>query len=171
MIPTRIFVGLIVQFKVMDIVLIILAVLCILVGIAGSVLPVLPGPPVAYLGLWLAQWTRFCDFSTSSMVWMGIVMVVVSVLDNVLPPYITQKTGGSRYATIGTIVGMLVGMFFSMVGLIMGMLIGAFVGELLFARKGAGNALKATFGAFVGFVLGTGIKIFYCLFLLIKIFI
>jgi len=153
----------------MDIVLIILAFVCIVIGVAGSVLPVLPGPPVAYLGLWLAQWSSYCDFSTSFLIWTGIAMFIVSVLDNILPAYITQKTGGSKYATIGTIVGMLVGIFLTPVGMFLGMLLGAFIGELLFAKQDAGTALKAAFGAFVGFLLGTGIKIFYCFFLMYNI--
>lgn len=153
----------------MDIILIILAFVCILIGVAGSVLPVLPGPPVAYLGLWLAQWSRYCDFSTSFLIWTGVAMLIVSVLDNVLPAYITQKTGGSRYATIGTIAGMLIGLFLSPVGMFLGMLAGAFLGELLFARQNAGTAVKAAFGAFTGFLLGTGMKIFYCFFLIYAI--
>gem|GEM_PF-5390820 len=38
----------------MDILLVILGVICLLVGLAECFLPVLPGPPVAYLALWLA---------------------------------------------------------------------------------------------------------------------
>ena len=35
----------------LDIILIILGVLCLITGLMGCVLPFLPGPPVAYLGL------------------------------------------------------------------------------------------------------------------------
>lgn len=153
----------------MDILLIVFAFLCVLIGIAGSILPAIPGPPIAYLGLWLAQWSSYCHFSTSFLVWTGVCMIVVSVVDNVLPPYITQKTGGSRYATIGSIIGMIAGLFFTAVGMLLGMLLGAFIGELLFARNGAEKAIKAALGAFLGFLLSTGIKLLYCFYLLYAI--
>ena len=41
----------------MDIFLIILGVLCLLAGLAGCFLPVLPGPPVSYVGLLLLHFT------------------------------------------------------------------------------------------------------------------
>ncbi len=150
----------------MDIILIILAFLCVIIGVAGSILPALPGPPVAYLGLWLAQWSSYNEYSTPFLIWTGVAMVIVSVIDNILPPYITQKTGGSKYATIGSVVGMVVGIFFTAIGMLLGMLIGAFVGELLFAKNGATNAFKAALGAFAGFLAGTGIKLLYCFFIL-----
>ena len=40
------------KLKYMDILLVILGVICLLVGLAGCFLPILPGPPVAYLALW-----------------------------------------------------------------------------------------------------------------------
>ena len=39
------------KLKYMDILLVILGVICLLVGLAGCFLPILPGPPVAYLAL------------------------------------------------------------------------------------------------------------------------
>lgn len=47
----------------MDTLLSILAVVCGLTGVAGCFLPVLPGPPVAYLGLLLVHWTDYAQFS------------------------------------------------------------------------------------------------------------
>jgi hypothetical protein len=47
----------------MDIVLLILAFLCLIIGIIGCIVPGLPGTPIAYAGLWIAQATDHIDFS------------------------------------------------------------------------------------------------------------
>lgn len=51
----------------MDIFLIILGVLCLLAGLAGCFLPVLPGPPVSYVGLLLLHFTDKIHFSTTHL--------------------------------------------------------------------------------------------------------
>ena len=51
------------------------------------------------------------------------------------------------------------GMIVPPVGMIMGSLIGAFLAELLFAGKDAGTSLKSAFGAFLGFMAGSGVKL------------
>lgn len=150
----------------MDIFLMVMAFVCVLIGVAGSVLPVLPGTPLAYLALWLAQWSSYQEYSLTFLIIMGVVMILISVADNILPPYITSRTGGSKYATIGSVVGMVVGLFFTAIGMLLGMLLGAFIGEYYFAKQGAGSAFKAALGAFVGFLLSSGLKLLYCFYIL-----
>lgn len=65
----------------MDILLYILATLCLLLGFAGCFLPVLPGPPVTYVGLLLLQTTERYQFTVGQLVVWGILVVVVQVLD------------------------------------------------------------------------------------------
>ena len=47
----------------MDIFLLIVAGICMIVGIIGCIVPGLPGVPVSYAGLWIAQATERVDFS------------------------------------------------------------------------------------------------------------
>lgn len=46
----------------MDILLYFLSAICLLLGLIGCFLPVLPGPPIAYLGLWALQATERVAF-------------------------------------------------------------------------------------------------------------
>ena len=77
----------------MEIALLILAFLCMLVGIVGCIIPGLPGTPIAYAGLWIAQATDRVDFSWQFMLIWGIVVVVVSVLDYIVPAWGTKQGG------------------------------------------------------------------------------
>ena len=143
----------------------ILAIVLGIVGIIGSIAPGLPGPPVSWLGmLALYIWGNGTNaagepLSTSFLlVWLGIV-VVVSILDYFVPAYFTKLTGGSKWGSWGAVAGLFIGLIFPPVGMILGSLIGAFAGELLFAGKDAATSLKSAFGAFLGFLFGTGIKL------------
>ena len=49
----------------LDIILIILGVLCLITGLMGCILPFLPGPPVAYLGLVLLHFTDKVQYTTT----------------------------------------------------------------------------------------------------------
>ncbi len=121
----------------MDILLTILAIILCIIGLAGSVIPVLPGPPVSWVGLLLFSFTDYYEQSGWFLwVWLAVV-VLVTLADNFLPVVMTKKFGGSRAATIGTIIGMLVGMFLGPLGMILGPFAGAFVGELIGNRRQA----------------------------------
>ena len=99
--------------------------------------------------------------TTLLLVWLAIV-IVVSVLDYLVPAYFTKMTGGSKYGSTGAIVGLFIGLVVPPVGMILGSLLGAFAAELLFAGKDTSASLKSAFGAFVGFLFGTGLKLITC---------
>ena len=145
----------------MDIVLIILAALFILLGIIGSIVPALPGPPLAYIGMLLMQFSSKVSFSIWFLVGWGIVVLIVLLLDNFLPLWTTKKFGGSKWGVTGSVVGLLVGFFFTPIGIILGTLLGAIIGELLYSRK-FHLAFKAGLGAFIGFMLTIGLKLILC---------
>lgn len=85
----------------MDTLLSILAVVCGLTGVAGCFLPVLPGPPVAYLGLLLVHWTDYAQFSGEYLALWAVLTGAVTLADYLLPAWITGRLGGSRQATRG----------------------------------------------------------------------
>lgn len=149
----------------MDIFLIILAFVSLFIAIIGSVLPALPGLPLAYLSLWLGRWSGYTPFGNTFMLILAAVTLVVFLADYFLPPLILKRTGGSKAATWGSIIGMILGMLFTPVGMLLGMLLGAFLGELWNANRSGSEALKAAFGAFLGFLLGTGLKLLLCFYI------
>lgn len=145
----------------MEIFLLILAFLCMLIGIIGCIIPGLPGTPIAYLGLWIAQATARVDFSWQSLLIWGVVTVVVSVLDYAVPAWGTKQFGGTKWGVWGSTIGVFVGLAFGAIGVILGPLVGAIIGELLSGKELA-NALKAGWGSFVGLLFGTVLKLICC---------
>ncbi len=130
-----------------------------LVGLVGSVVPVLPGPPIGWVGLLLLSFTGYYDRPVWFLwLWLGIV-VVVTLADNLLPVVFTRRFGGSRAATIGTVLGMVVGLFLGPWGMIVGPFVGAFLGELVGNRSEGHVALRVATGAFAAFIGGVGIKL------------
>ena len=138
-----------------------------LVGLSGCILPMLPGPPLAWLGMLLLHFTDRVDFSVTELVVSALVVIATLVLDYFTPMIGAKKFGGGKYGNRGCVIGTIVGMFFLPLGLILGPFLGAVIGELI-AGKPFRAALKAGFGSFVGFLFGTLIKLAVCLYFIIR---
>ena len=130
-----------------------------LVGLAGCILPILPGPPISFVGLLLLQFSRFADYSLNFMLLMGFIALLVSIVDYVVPVWGTKKMGGSKAGIWGAAIGMFIGIFFfPPIGLIVGPLVGAILAESI---KGEDfqKSFRAGMGSLLGFILGIGIKL------------
>lgn len=143
----------------MELLWIALGVVCIIIGLIGAFLPVIPGLPFSYAGLWVLQLSGAAQFSTFFLVAWGIVVVLVLLLENFIPAYTTKKYGGSVYGVTGSTIGMILGMlFFPPIGFFLGTLVGAFIGEFIY-KQDITIALKSAWGSFIGFLTGTAIKV------------
>ncbi|MRX63461.1 DUF456 domain-containing protein [Maribacter luteus] len=144
----------------MDIALLIFGFIFMLIGILGSFLPVLPGPPISWIGLLLLYLTKAIP---DDWVFLGITLVialVVFALDYIIPAVGTKKFGGTKAGMLGTTIGLLVALIFPVLGpfgIIIWPFIGALVGELL-NKADKKTATKAAFGSFIGFLTGTFLK-------------
>ncbi len=145
----------------MEITLLILAGICMVVGIIGCIVPGLPGTPIAYAGLWIAQATDRVDLSWQMLLIWGVVTIVVTVLDYVVPAWGTKRYGGTRWGVWGSTIGVFAGLFFGPTGVIVCPLLGAILGELL-GGKEMQQALKAGWGSFIGLMCGTLLKLICC---------
>lgn len=149
-----------------EVVITIIACACALFGLVGSFIPGLPGPPVSWTGLlllyiWGGRYFGHSRAFLPMMILMGVVMVIVSVLDYVIPAKFTQKTGGSKASSWGAIIGLFIGLFFTPIGMLLGTFLGAVTAEMVCNNKPFGEALKAGLGAFLGFITSTAMKVFY----------
>lgn len=135
-----------------------------ILGIAGCLLPILPGPPLSYLGLLAIHFTTKIDFSSKFLISWGFITIFVSVMDYVIPIWGTKLFGGSKYGIWGSMLGLLAGLFFPPVGIILGPFIGAVAGEMIAGNKD--NALKAGLGSFIGFFAGIFVKLLTSLIML-----
>lgn len=146
----------------MDIFWIVLGGIFIGVGILGCFVPILPGPPLAFIGLWIQQIKSQEPFSTKFLwFWAGITLLVTA-MDYWVPVYSTKKFGGSKYGIWGCTIGLFLGLWMGPFGIIMGPFLGAFIGEIL-ANQNSGNAFQAAIGSFIGFLFSTLLKLIACL--------
>jgi len=143
-------------------VLIVLAFILCVLGIIGSIVPGLPGPPLSWVGLlciYLSHRMGGEDMTmTFLLIWLGIT-IVVTILDYIVPAKVTKLAGGSKAGSMGAMIGMVIGIFFTPLGMIPCSLIGAFLAEMFQENKSGADALKSALGCFLGFLIGTGMKL------------
>jgi uncharacterized protein YqgC (DUF456 family) len=140
----------------MDTFLLILGFCCMLIGILGSILPVLPGPGISWLGLVLLYFTNTVPVNY----WiLGITLVltfVISYLDYIIPAKGTKHFGGSKYGIWGTNIGLVLGIIMPIpFGFLIGPFLGAFIGELIYDSKNKKRAFRAATGSIIGFLAST----------------
>ena len=143
----------------LNIILVVAASILLIVGFAGTFVPVLPGPPLAWAGLLAAYFSDYCDISLVVLIITGVIAVLITILDNILSVVMTRKFGGSKMATTCATIGLIIGFFVGPLGLILGPFFGALIGEWINKGGKSEGVLKAAFGAFMGFLTGIGIKI------------
>ena len=144
----------------MDIALLIIGFLFMLVGLLGSFLPVLPGPPISWIGLLLLYLTKAVPDNWWLLGITLAVALIVFALDYIIPAMGTKKFGGTKAGMLGTTIGLLIAIFFPIlgpIGIIVWPFVGALVGELL-NKADKKTATKAAFGSFLGFLTGTFLK-------------
>ena len=153
----------------MEWIILLIAAIVIIVGIGGCVLPVIPGPPIAFVGLLITHFTdQEYRFTIATLIIYGVLAAAITVLDFLVPAWGTKKFGGTKYGSWGSTIGLLLVVFFipiPFVGPILGIIIAPFLGAVIGEKIGGmetNKALKAGFGSFIGFLTGTLLKLVYC---------
>ena len=141
-------------------------ILLLLLGVLGSVLPVLPGPLLTFLGLLVLHFFTDYTLTQSQLLLYTFITIIVIFLDYLCQYFGVKKMGGKKNAIYGAGIGLLLGFFIPPLGFVLGPFFGAFFGALI-DNKNKVNALKIAFGSFVGFVFGTLIKLFYSIYVIL----
>lgn len=140
----------------MELFLYVLAALLIVGGVAGAILPVLPGVPMIFGGIWLAA--AVDDYQHLGVGWLlaiGAVAVLGIAVDFVSASLGAKKIGASPRALWGAGVGTTIGMFFGLPGLLIGPFAGAVIGELWSGKsilRSAHVGVSTWFGMLLGVI-------------------
>ncbi|MAJ37856.1 MAG: hypothetical protein CMC19_08050 [Flavobacteriaceae bacterium] len=144
----------------MDILLLLLGFIFMIVGILGSFLPIIPGPPLSWLGLLLLYLTEGIENDWWFLGITFVIAIAILVLDYAIPAIGTKKFGGSKGGVIGSVTGLIVAVAFPVIGIfgiVIWPFIGALTGEIIAGTK-KDKAFKAAIGSFIGFLTGTFLK-------------
>jgi hypothetical protein len=154
----------------MDIAIIVVGILLLIIGFVGSVLPVLPGPPLSYsaLLLLLLHPAARAVMETNNFIWLivlGILTLFITAIDYYMPICGTKRFGGTKAGSRGSTIGLIVAVLLTLLTsglaailIIVGPFIGAYLGE---KQVGQSNqvAMKSAVGSFLGFIAGTFMKV------------
>jgi hypothetical protein len=143
----------------MDTALYVLAAVLIATGLAGAVVPLLPGIPLIFAGIWLiAALDHYRHLGSGWLLGIGSVGAIGLLMDLLAGAFGAKRVGAGPRAVWGALLGTVIGMFFGLPGLLLGPFLGAVLGELA-----AGNSVlrSAHVGAsaWVGLIFGTIIKL------------
>ena len=149
-----------------ELILFIIAALLNLIGILGTIVPALPGPPLSFVGMVLCCIAAPHPIMIVLTVLMFLFVVLVTVLDFVIPGWLTNKVGGCKKATWGATLGLIVGLFYAPIGLIAGPFLGALLGEYLDCHK-IEQSFKVAVYTFLSLLIGTLFKLATCIVILV----
>jgi uncharacterized protein YqgC (DUF456 family) len=150
----------------MNTALIIIAVTLGILGLVGTIVPVLPGTIISFLGLVAASFTEGSNIEVVVLTVWGVVSLAVIALDYLLPGYFSKRFGGTQWGSWGATIGTIVGIFIGPAGLILGPFAGAVIGELLGEKLTMREAIRVGFGSMLSFVVGSLFKFIVGVFML-----
>jgi len=144
-------------------------------GLAGLLLPIVPGAPLLFLGLFCGAWAESFHYiglwTLLALAAMAALTYVVEFAASILG---VKKYGGSNRAMVGAVLGGLIGLTLGIPGILLGPFVGAVIGELSLQRS-LDQASRAGFGTVIGLAVGVAGKLalgisMVGLFLLVRLF-
>ena len=139
---------------------IVIASILMLLGLAGSILPVLPGPPLSFIGLFLLALLRHFSppLTPTFITLLALVTILVIAMDYIIPLLGAKRYGASKWGVWGSVLGMAIGIFWSPFAMLVGAFVGAVVVEWLVHKKKR-EALRAGWGVVMGTLFATILRL------------
>ena len=146
----------------MTVLIIVFSIILLILGVIGSILPIVPGPPLSFIGLLLLHLFTPFVIQEDYLFLFGISAALITFLDYWLQVYSVKLFGGGKASTIGVIIGIVVGVFiFPPVGVLVGPFLGAYIGAIVESDFDLVKSFKIAFGSLIGFLGGTVLKFVY----------
>ncbi len=115
---------------IMDTALYVIAAVLIAVGLVGAIVPLLPGIPLIFGGVWLiAGLDHYRHLGLWWLIGIALIGAVGLAMDLLAGALGAQRVGASRQAVWGAMIGTVIGLFFGLPGLLLAPFIGALAGE------------------------------------------
>lgn len=142
-----------------SLILLIFAAILTAGGLAGLLLPVIPGAPLLFLGLFFGAWAEdFRHIGIGTLLILAGMAALTYLVEFAASILGVRKYGGSRRAMVGAALGGIVGLFLGVPGILLGPFVGAVIGELSLQRS-LDQASRAGFGTVVGLAVGVAGKL------------
>jgi uncharacterized protein YqgC (DUF456 family) len=140
------------------------------VGVLGALLPLIPGPPIVWLGALYYGWrTDWIDVGWPSLTLLAVLAIIGGTADVWMGYLGASKGGASGWATIASMVGGIIGfLVFTLPGALIGS-IGAIVVVEYMRHRDWHKVLRASGGYLIGSLLATVVEIVICI-LMIGVF-
>lgn len=137
----------------------IIAALFTFTGLAGLVLPLVPGVPLLFFGLFCGAWAEgFAYVGFWTLLALAVMAGLTYLVEFVASALGAKAFGGSRRAMLGAFIGGLLGLALGVPGILVGPFVGAVIGELTLQRT-LEQASRSGFGTVVGMALGVAGKL------------
>ncbi|MGN6314423.1 MAG: DUF456 domain-containing protein [Rhodanobacteraceae bacterium] len=137
----------------------VIAGVLIAIGLVGTVLPILPGVPIMFGGMWLAAWAGHYErVGLATLILLGTLAAISIALDFVAGALGAKRVGANARAQWGAFLGAVVGIFFGIPGLILGPFIGAVIGQLT-SGSGVEHSTRVGIATWIGLLFGTIAKL------------
>ncbi len=132
------------------------AYILIFTGLIGSVLPVIPGSALIFIGAFIYAWNSGFTVISWTVIFILLALALITqILDYLATMYGAKKFGAGKWGIAGALAGGIIGFITAgLIGIIIGPFIGAFLLEIV---KGSSFSLsfKIGFGTIIGFIGGT----------------